>query len=341
MEIPLFKPTIRRRVLDAVLSCLVADTVGPGKVSRELVSTIAAYLGLAGGTAVSSYAASIAHALDLVGVGGGDKVVVSALSPAVYLGVLEARGARVLFADVEPERPVVRSEELQRCLGEGASAALIHHSLGSLADSSPCLDAPIPVIEDISQSLLPHAEDGLFRRGADVYLLSLDSWNFITAGAGGIVLGTKRAHTTRLKEFTDASLETQLLPDMNAALALSQLHDLDGDLARRREIAALFTRSVLRSRHGVLAADGTGGAPAFSFAVRIKDGMPEVRKYAHKRGVDTCPAFELTPVAFRDDVAQQCPEARKLALSCLLFPLYPMLGKSQMELVSRVLSTLP
>jgi dTDP-4-amino-4,6-dideoxygalactose transaminase len=39
--------------------------------------------------------------------------------------------------------------------------------------------------------------------------------------------------------------------------------------------------------------------------------------------------------------AVHCPNARSLVLRCLLFPLYPMLGKRDVEAVCRVLSTLP
>jgi perosamine synthetase len=35
------------------------------------------------------------------------------------------------------------------------------------------------------------------------------------------------------------------------------------------------------------------------------------------------------------------PNARSLVLRCLLFPLYPMLGKRDVEAVCRVLSTMP
>jgi dTDP-4-amino-4,6-dideoxygalactose transaminase len=41
------------------------------------------------------------------------------------------------------------------------------------------------------------------------------------------------------------------------------------------------------------------------------------------------------------EAAAACPNARSLTLRCLLFPLYPTLGKRDVEAVCRVLSTMP
>ena len=78
-----------------------------------------------------------------------------------------------------------------------------------------------------------------------------------------------------------------------------------------------------------------------SFPVALADGMKEVRQYALKKNVDTAPAFADTIAALEDSPAAHCANARSLVLRCLLFPLYPMLGKRDVEAVCKVLATLP
>ena len=117
-----------------------------------------------------------------------------------------------------------------------------------------------------------------------------------------------------------------------------------------------------------------------SFPVVLADGMKDVRAYALKKNVDTLPAFADTIAALEVPVGDEpsamtdapaaagrvtegqtaerpadtpvveqprtepvaaCPNARSLVLRCLLFPLYPTLGKRDVEAVCRVLSTLP
>jgi dTDP-4-amino-4,6-dideoxygalactose transaminase len=53
------------------------------------------------------------------------------------------------------------------------------------------------------------------------------------------------------------------------------------------------------------------------------------------------PAFADSIAALEDSPAAHCVNARSLVLRCLLFPLYPMLGKRDVEGVCKVLATLP
>jgi len=45
MQIPLFRPTMRRRYMHSVLTRLVEEDIGPGKTTRELVNALALRLG--------------------------------------------------------------------------------------------------------------------------------------------------------------------------------------------------------------------------------------------------------------------------------------------------------
>ncbi|MBE3133215.1 MAG: hypothetical protein IMZ55_07060 [Acidobacteria bacterium] len=69
--------------------------------------------------------------------------------------------------------------------------------------------------------------------------------------------------------------------------------------------------------------------------------MKEARAYAMKKGVEAVPAFSDTVAAVDEPLAEACPRARSLMLRCLLFPLYPMLAKRDVETISKVLATLP
>ena len=47
-SIATFKPTIKRRDMDAVLNCLVSEEIGPGELSATLVKQLSSYLGISG-----------------------------------------------------------------------------------------------------------------------------------------------------------------------------------------------------------------------------------------------------------------------------------------------------
>ncbi len=49
MALPVFRPTVKRKDMGSVLSCIVSDRLGPGEISRDLVSRVCHALGHAGG----------------------------------------------------------------------------------------------------------------------------------------------------------------------------------------------------------------------------------------------------------------------------------------------------
>ena len=50
MTVPVFKPSIRRKEMDAVLTCMVNDNLWPGQLSEQFVKEAASYIGAAGGS---------------------------------------------------------------------------------------------------------------------------------------------------------------------------------------------------------------------------------------------------------------------------------------------------
>ena len=142
----------------------------------------------------------------------------------------------------------------------------------------------------------------------------------------------------------EISIHEQLVAaaaDMNAALGIAQMGALESFIAVRREVAAACAQALLKSRHKSLVQKIDAENVLSSFPVALSDGMKDVRQYALKKSVDTAPAFADTIAALEESPAAHCANARSLALRCLIFPLYPMLGKRDVEAICRVLATLP
>ena len=79
MAIFLFKPTIRRKDMDNVLSCMVGDLIGPGRYAHDFITALVHYLKVSGGVALASYYSSLMLAFDVLKLEAGDKVIISAL----------------------------------------------------------------------------------------------------------------------------------------------------------------------------------------------------------------------------------------------------------------------
>ena len=201
MAISVFRPTIRRRDMDAVLTCMVSDRLGPGALCHELAAAVSSLLGTAGGIALSSYTEAIRCALDFHGIGPGASVVLSPLAPAEYGEVLRRRGVVPLLADVDPATGVVSAAAVRRLLERGPRAVIVHHTLGHLPEPEGFLELGVPVIEDVSQSLAGYTPDRPATLIGDLVLLSLDPANLVTAGTGGLLLARARKDWKALREL--------------------------------------------------------------------------------------------------------------------------------------------
>jgi perosamine synthetase len=341
MALPVFRPTVKRKDMGSVLSCIVSDKIGPGEISRELVARASHMLGHAGGVSLRNSYLALSVALEALGLGASDPVILPALSPSLWLRVLRDKGMVPLVADVEPESGTIDHQQAAALAQKGAKAILVPHTLGVLSDIEALQTLGIPLLEDASQGLGGKRGDLPCGGAGDVCLISLDPEDIVTCGGGALVLARQKQTAAALRKTQEGSPLYSQLMDMNAALGISQLAALEGFAAVRREITLVYAQSLMRSRHKSLVQKFDAENVLSSFPVALADGMKEVRQYALKKNIDTAPAFADTIAAVEDSPAAHCVNARSLVLRCLLFPLYPMLGKRDVETVCKVLATLP
>lgn len=332
--------------MDSVLGCMVSDRIGPGALSHELAAAVSSLLGAAGGFAVASYSQAILCALDALGVAPGDAVVVSPLIPAEYGEVFRRRGIRVLLADVDPDTAIPSAQSFGGLLEKKPRAVFLHHTLGFLPEAESLREMGVPIVEDISQSLGGYCAEKPAVLTGDLILLSLDPENLITAGSGGLLLGRTRKDWKALRDFQEGSARSSCLADMNAALGLNQVREVNRFISQRREIGELFRQALSRSPHRTLAPKRDGEHAWFSFPVLLEHGLKDVRQYAQKKDIETCLAFSRSLIG-QDAAGAEThppdgvPAARSLLMKCLLFPLYPALGRRNIDTICKVLTTLP
>ena len=102
MKIQPFSSTIRRREMDAVLTCMVEEKIGPGENNLRLTQYAKEFFGVDGAVAVRSPAIALKYALKALGIEPGTKVMISALAPSWQILVIEDLGYKVLVLDVSP-----------------------------------------------------------------------------------------------------------------------------------------------------------------------------------------------------------------------------------------------
>jgi dTDP-4-amino-4,6-dideoxygalactose transaminase len=363
MKIEVYSPTIRRKEMDAVLTAMVEDQIGPGERARLLLQTAKEHLRFDYALALRSPATALHLALKTLELKDGDGVLVSALSPRYYAQALADLRLTPLFCDVSYSFPCISRESVEKAIaskpyGVEPRCVILHHTLGFVPDAASIAGLGIPVIEDISQSYSPPQEPendqtegsaaekpaesaaGQTIHGAYA-ILGLEERDMLTAGGGAILLAMNRKEGQALRALSNTPPE-YCLPDINAALAAVQFREAVRNTARRQEIAKAYTQASLRTKHKrFVSLDSVGEYCNYAFPLVLETGMKDVAAYARKKEIIVENAFEQSLAGAGSIDSSLCPVSYSLSLRTVLFPLYPRLRSQEAERVSKLIMTLP
>jgi len=340
MSIPVHKPFIKRRDMDAVLSCMVSDMVAPFSQSDQLVDDCKKLYACDEGSALREYQRALELSIDSLELPAGSFVGVSVLSPSVHAKALSNCNLVPVYLDVNEHNPTISLQSLQAVQAQTPLAALlIHDSLGFVHDHSAIKAFGLPVVEDISQAF-GHPGAGLC---GNLLVLGMEPDAIVTCGGGCLVLARGKHYAQNLARHAQNLLSGAFLPDMNAALGRTQIIESQAFLERRHELYQFFARAVLRGHHRVLAPLSDTEQPCYSLCVLAQSGVADMVLYARKKQVDTAMAFSgsILQAWADDDDPMRFPHAYAMLLRAIIFPLYPGLRKKEIETLEKVLATLP
>ncbi len=229
----------------------------------------------------SSGTSAVELALRSVPVAAGDEVILAAYDFKANLINVLTVGATPVLVDVLPGQPVIDLQQLEEAITARTKAILVSHLHGHLAPIDQiCRIAKsrgIAVIEDACQS--PGAEIAGRRAGSvgDIGVLSFGGSKLLTSGRGGALLTSNAAMAQRIKLYTQRGNDSYPLSEMQAAVLLPQLKQLDERNAARLAAAQRLLRDLAGQttlKPTLNAEDGSAapGRPAFyKFSILLAD----------------------------------------------------------------------
>lgn len=201
--IPYFRPSIGQEERKAVDDVLASGWLTSGRVVKRFEEKFAAYIGMPRAVAVNSCTAGLHLALEALGVGRGDAVLVPAMTFTATAAVVCHLGARPVLVDCDEETLCIDPEDLKakaaQWAGRGGLKAIIAmHYGGQMADMARVAEVAaatgVPVVEDAA-----HALPAYYRKSADhpwqsvgatsaVTCFSFYANKCITTGEGGMAV---------------------------------------------------------------------------------------------------------------------------------------------------------
>lgn len=255
----------------AVAQVLASGRYIGGPVLRAFEHALAAAHGVPAAVGVGSGTDALMLALQAVGVGPGDEVVVPAVSFYATAGAVRAIGATPVVVDVLPDRPLMDPAAAAAAVGPRTRAVVPVHLYGDQA-AAPAV--PVPVVEDGAQAVSRTPV------GAVMALSFYPSKILGAAGDGGAVLCADPAVAERVRALgfhgrdpsgdhhavAGAAPRNCRLDALQAAWLGEMLVDLPRRVHRRREIAARYDAAL-----GLVPVPRDAGSPVSVYAVRHPD----------------------------------------------------------------------
>ena len=344
-----FSSTIRRKEMDAVLTCMVDEKLGPGELNSKLIQTVKEFIGCDGAVALRSPAIALGYVLKALDLPQGSKVMISALAPSWQYTAVKNLGFSPLVLDVDENTGLVLLDSVESGIKDGGRLLLLHETMGILPEIEKFLSFGIPVIEDISHSAgssypLKEGKSVSVKAGMmGLYsILGLEETDTITAGGGAVLIAPKRREWIVLKKLTDAAPETDILTDMNSALGFIQMKEFARNEQARKALFAIFQKSLMSGKNKTFVRAPDEGSTIWCFPVVLDGSFKDAKQYASRKEIEIRPAYEKSVISLLDDEQKSYfIHAKSLYLRCVLFPLYPRLGSESATKIAKVLGTLP
>ncbi len=364
--IPLARPALGAEEEQAVTAVLRSGRLSLGPALEEFERMFAARLGVAHASAVSSGTAALHLALRAVGVREGDEVITSPFSFVASANAVIYQRARPVFADIDPVTLNLSPEAAEACVTERTSALLPVHIFGAPAELSAferiaqrhCL----AIVEDACEALGAIHGDGVPVGGrGHPAAFGFYANKQLTTGEGGMIAladGT-------LKQRIDSERNQGRAPDMGwldhdrlgfnyrlsdiaCAIGIAQLRKLDGMLAARAALAALYIDALSGIEELTLPCSDRNGDRRswFVFVVQLPkrvDRDAVVRELA-VRGIESkpyLPAIHLMSF-YRERFGHregELPVCEDVASRSLALPFFPQMSEGEVARVAQELGS--
>lgn len=265
--IPVNEPLLNGNEKKYLLECIETGWISSeGPFVKEFEQKFAARVGRKHGIAVTNGTAAIDAAVEALGIGQGDEVILPTFTIISCITQIIRCGATPVLVDSDPVTWNMDVSQIEAKITSRTKAIMVVHIYGLPVDMDPVLDIAkrhgLKIIEDAAEM------HGQTYRGkpcgsfGDISTFSFYPNKHITTGEGGMIVtdDDELAETCRSlrnlcfqphKRFVHERLGWNLrMTNMQAALGVAQLEQLDEFVTRKRAMGIKYTE-LLRDLPGV------------------------------------------------------------------------------------------
>jgi dTDP-4-amino-4,6-dideoxygalactose transaminase len=350
-------------VLEVVRRGPLTNALGKGPKVLEFEKNYAKFAGVKHAVVVNNGTAALNAALLAVGVKSDDEVIVPSFTFIATAEAVVFTGAKVVFADINPETYTLSPEAVEQAITSKTKALLPVDLYGYSADMRTLRKIAekhgLALIEDAAQAHGATYQGKPAGHFADAACWSLYASKNITTGEGGVVTtdDDKLDETLRLirnhgekEKYTSVLMGNNYrMSEIEAAIGIVQLEKLPSFVAKRRQNAQRLTNILQQSKRLKLPTETENNQHSwYLYTVKLIDGTEEERNLILKElkqkeiGAE---AYYVNPVNtmefYRNNYGNyKLPETEKAAKQVFSLPVHPNVTNEQIDYIGRTLLAL-
>ena len=272
--IPLHEPIFignEKKYLNECIDSTFVSSVG--KFVDEFEEKIANYTGAKYAVATSSGTSALHISLIILGVKDGDEVITQPLTFVATCNAINYCNASPIFIDVDKdtmgmslialeiflkENAIIKNQQcINKITGKVIKACVPMHTFGYPCRidkiQNLCKEWHIALVEDSAESLGSYYKNQHTGTFGEIGILSFNGNKIITSGGGGCILTNNEDLAKKAKHITTTAKEPHKweythdlvgynyrMPNLNAALIVAQLEQLNGFLKSKRFLAKSY-----------------------------------------------------------------------------------------------------
>ena len=359
--IRLSKSMIGEAEKEAVMGVLNREYLGMGKEVQEFEDMLSQFFGRPA-VCVNTGTAALHLALQALGIGRGDEVLVQSITYASSFQAVSATGAKPIPCDIEPDTITLDVDDAEKRLTDKTKAVMpVHYAsgMGALDEIYEFAEKhDLRVVEDAA-----HAFGGYYRGRkvgsfGDIACFSFDGIKNITSGEGGAIVTDDE---TVLKRVRDARLlgvekDTEKryrgerswafdikyqgwryhMSNIMASIGIVQLKRFSEFAFLRRDLAKRY-RKNLESVYSIeLLRQDLDSIVPHIFVIKLRAGdRDKIREKLLEHGIQTGVHYEPNHhlSLYHDDGTAPLPVTEEVAPKLLTLPLHPDLEESDVDYI--------
>ncbi len=257
MGIPVNTPLLNGNEKKYILECIESGWISSeGPFVSEFEKRFSAYIGRKSGVAVANGSAALDIAVRALGISKGDEVIMPTFTIISPAASVVASGATPILVDCDPLTWNMRIDELEKKISSKTKAIIVVHIYGLPVDMDPVLEIAnkynLKIIEDAAEMHGQTYKGKMCGAFGDVSVFSFYPNKHITTGEGGMIMTDNEAIADKCRYYRNLCFEPKRrfvheelgwnyrITNLQAALGLAQLEQLDIFIKRKRVIGNLY-----------------------------------------------------------------------------------------------------